>query len=136
MRINWKWILIAAILSELVSFAIYAVVWQYAGTTGKIIYSLDWFGLMFWGGLWVSHKIESRFVLHGLLVGLVANILYIPLRPFDPGVAFEANSSAARIIAVFVVIIALKILGAMAGAYVGGRRRKKQLSARAGQLPN
>jgi hypothetical protein len=35
------------------------------------------FGLMLIGGLWIAHKIESRFVLHGVLAGIVANVLFV-----------------------------------------------------------
>ena len=85
---------------------------------------------MFLGGLWVVRKNDSRFVLHGLLVGIIANILFFPLGPliglFRPS---TARSGPSGILTTGVLIsFALKMLGAAVGAYVGGIRRKRQLS--------
>jgi hypothetical protein len=136
MKINWKRVLIAAVWSELLLFAIYLLAGLIpAGLARRTFVYLDWFGLMFLGGLWVTRKIESRFVLHGLLVGLVANILFFPLRPliglFWP---MTARSGSSRIITTGVLVsFVLKMLGAMAGAYVGGRRRKNLQSIQPAQ---
>jgi hypothetical protein len=77
-------------------------------------------------------KIESRFVLHGLLVGIVANILFIPT--ILPAIwRGELDSNAwLRIFLSF----AIKMLGAAVGAYVGGLRRKKLLSAQVAKSPS
>ena len=76
---------------------------------------------MFLGGLWVALKIESRFVLHGVLVAIAANTLFIIyllpwiLRGQLPGEYWiEASES-----------FAIKIAGAAIGGYIGGRLRKK-----------
>jgi hypothetical protein len=136
MKIHWKRIVIAAIWSELTLFALYVAAMQYAGPAGRIISPLVIIILPFIGGLWVASKIESRFVLHGLLVGTIVSILYVPLRPLDPGVAVELTMATAQRITMHLVVAALKILGGAAGAYVGGRRRKKLLSAQASKSPS
>jgi hypothetical protein len=134
MKIHWGRIVIAAIWSELLLFAIYLLAgFVPAGLARRTFVYLDWFGLMFLGGLWVVRKIDSRFVLHGLLVGIIANILFFPLGPliglFRPS---TARSGPSGILTTGVLIsFALKMLGAVVGAYVGGMRRKKLLSARA-----
>ena len=127
MKINWKRILIAAIWADLVAFIIYAIAYKF--TQSPIIFILDFMGVLFLGGLWVTRKIESHFVLHGFLVGVGTNIIYLLLRPFDPGVASEASLTAMQLVAIFSVIILLKILGCMLGAFVGGKWRRAQLEA-------
>jgi hypothetical protein len=127
MKINWKRILIAAIWADLVAFIIYAIAYKF--TESPVIFILDFVGVLFLGGLWVTRKIESHFVLHGFLVGVGTNIIYLLLRPFDPGVASEANLTAQQLVVIFSAIILLKILGCMLGAFVGGKWRRAQLAA-------
>jgi putative membrane protein (TIGR04086 family) len=67
----------------------------------------------FLGALWVGLKIESRFVLHGLLVGIVATLVYVLL-------AWGQPEPLAYIIA-----HGLKILGGMAGGIVAERRSNR-----------
>ena len=92
---------------------------------------------MLFQGNYVS-DIESRFILHGVLVGVTANLLALPLlmlfRLILPG-ALQLES----VRAVWITIVfecALKICGSAAGAYVGGRRRKRLLSAEADKSPS
>jgi hypothetical protein len=133
MKINWKRILIAAVCSELVLFVVWLLTVSYvSGPARRMIVRLEWFGLLFWAGLWVACKIDSRFILHGLLVGIIANILFFPLTPliglFRPGSPRSGLSTG------LLISFVLKILGAAIGAYVGGRWRKKQLSAQDGKV--
>ena len=127
MRIHWKLILIAALWSELVLFVIYLAATQYAGASREIMVYLDFILLMFLGGLWVARKVESRFVLHGLMVGVFANFLFIPLSPLilliQPTVLQDERTS--QIFIEIIIDCAVKILGSAAGGYVGGRLSRK-----------
>ena len=69
--------------------------------------------------LWVGRRIDSRFLLHGILVGVVAVLLYIGLTLGRP----EPLA--------YVVAHALKILGGAAGGLVAARRRKPMGNAMA-----
>jgi len=135
MKINWKRVVTAGILFEILLFLIYIAA-QYAGPSRQAIVGLTWFGIMFLGGLWVARKIESRFVMHGFLVGIIANLLVFPLRPLFPllrpadvqaELAEMANSGPGILGAILISFI-IKILGSTLGAYIGGRLRKKQFS--------
>jgi hypothetical protein len=142
MKINWKRVLIAGIWSEAALFVIYVAAQYAAGPARDIIVFLDWLGMPFLGGLWVARRIESRFILHGLLVGIITNILYFPLTPLidllRPENAVQAQAPQAYWAGLIWVAIAssfvYKMLGSTLGAYVGGRRRKKQLSAKDGKV--
>jgi hypothetical protein len=130
MKINWKRILVASICAELVLFAIYLPGRrQYADPSSDFrhIFALCMIVSMFLAGLWAARKIESRFILHGLLIGIAANIIYVVFRPLFVLGTPPRTSLAWTIY--FIVTTFLKMLPAAAGAYVGGRRRKKQLAA-------
>jgi len=65
----------------------------------------------FLGALWVGRRIESRFILHGLLVGVIAALFYIALT------RFQAEPMA------YVIAHALKLVGGAAGGWVAQRRK-------------
>jgi putative membrane protein (TIGR04086 family) len=73
--------------------------------------------------LWVGRRIDSRFVLHGILVGFVAALIYVGLTRGRPEPL------------VYLVAHALKILGGAAGGLVAARRQKptEQLEVPAGE---
>jgi hypothetical protein len=128
-RIHWKRVLIVSVVTESVLFAIYQlVVLLPPGPLLESLVYLDWFGLMFLGGLWVVQEIESGFVLHGLLVGIVANVLFAMI--VIPGIIQGKLPDDYWIIALPSLVI--KMAGSTAGAYIGGIRRKKKLSAQTG----
>jgi len=63
--------------------------------------------------LWVCRRVESRFVLHGALVGIVATIFYVALAWKQPQPLL------------YIISHGLKVVGGMAGGMVaarGGRR--------------
>jgi putative membrane protein (TIGR04086 family) len=68
----------------------------------------------FLAALWVSRKITSRFVLHGILIGVVAALFYLALTRFKP----EPLA--------YVIAHILKLAGGATGGYVAERRRKSQ----------
>jgi hypothetical protein len=125
MKINWKRVLLAAVWSELVAFVIYiAAFYAGPGPAWATIVILNWFGMMFLGGLWAARKIESRFLLHGSLIGVAANIIYILLIPIELTIPQRAAVWATvpyGAVLILIFAVGLKILGSMLGAYVGGR---------------
>ncbi len=62
-------------------------------------------------GFWVARRVESRFVLHGVLVGVVATLIYLALTLGKPAPL------------AYYVAHALKILGGAAGGFWAGRQR-------------
>ena len=65
----------------------------------------------FVAALWVTRRVQSRFILHGVLVGVVAALIYVGLTRAQP----EPLA--------YVVAHGLKILGGACGGFVAGRRR-------------
>ena len=80
-RIRWPWVLLGAVLVE-VALLIVAIP-MYLLPNGAIIvlYAVLPLCLIggFFGGLWVARKAGRLFVLHGVLVGAVAALLYAAL---------------------------------------------------------
>jgi putative membrane protein (TIGR04086 family) len=63
----------------------------------------------FVAALWVSRRIESRFILHGTLVGAVAALIYVALTRAQPEPF------------VYIVAHALKLAGGACGGFVAQR---------------
>ncbi len=132
MKLNWKRVVIVGILSELLLLVIRVPFLRYDGPAPWAVNLLTHFIPLFLGGLWIARKIESRFVLHGVLVGVVANLLLIVLAPLLLLLKEPSNQQLTSLL----ISIPVKILGSTAGACVGGMRRKKQLAERSGNPPN
>jgi putative membrane protein (TIGR04086 family) len=69
------------------------------------------FIMCFLGALWVGRRIESHFILHGTLVGVVAALIYVGLSRAQPEPF------------VYIVAHALKLAGGACGGFVAQRRR-------------
>jgi putative membrane protein (TIGR04086 family) len=69
------------------------------------------FIMCFLGALWVCRRIESHFILHGTLVGVVAALIYVALTRAQP----EPLA--------YIVAHALKLVGGACGGFVSQRHR-------------
>lgn len=65
----------------------------------------------FLAALWVGRRVQSRFLLHGALVGVVAAVIYVALTHAQP----EPLA--------YVIAHALKLLGGACGGFVAMRRQ-------------
>ena len=128
MKIYWMRVVAAAFLVELVLVALtipllalvtMQVLVPFVGPLCAIV------GFPF--GWWAVRKAQSAFVLHGMLVGIVATLIYL-------GLIFGQAGSLKPAIAVygpfwFFLANAAKILGCVAGAFACGRRCKRDVSS-------
>lgn len=116
-RIHWGRILVGGLLAEIA--LILAIVpiglrlgdafLKYAAPPGSFI-------TCFLGALWVARRIESRFILHGVLVGLVAALIYVGLTRAKP----EPLA--------YIVAHALKLAGGACGGLAAERKRRASLN--------
>ncbi len=109
MKTQWTRILAAGILAELLLLAIYIPAQRYAGPAFLPIAILDVVGSMLLAGFWIARKTPSQFLLHGLLVGIVANAVYAILKPIAAGWGH------------FFAVAGFKTLVCATGACLGGR---------------
>jgi len=109
---------------------------QYEGSLRYAVSFLIWFVPIFLGGLWVARKIESRFALHGFLVGVVANILLFPLSPLmGPTQQSQSKPDIMGLILLITSFI-VKMFGGAFGAYIGGRWLKNRPLIQPAQTPD
>jgi len=111
--IRWARILLGGFLAEV---AVIALVLPLALLLGKntLPYSAPAASLLacFVFAIWVGRRLQSRFVLHGILVGVVATLIYVALTRGAP----EPPA--------YLIAHALKLLGGAAGGFVAARRQK------------
>jgi hypothetical protein len=117
-RMHWVRILVGGFLAEALLIVLVipiAVKWGqhpllYVAPVGSL---LTCFGF----GLWVGRGVQSRFVVHGLLVGVVAAVIYVALTLARP----EPMA--------YVIAHGLKLLGGAAGGWFAGRQRENRRGA-------
>jgi hypothetical protein len=112
MGLRWGRVLAGGFLAELLVFAVVFPVQYLFGQTAFLASILIASAVMpFFLARWVGRRIESRFVLHGALVGLVAALLYTGISWGQPQRLLYKISHA------------LKVAGGAAGGLVASRRR-------------
>jgi putative membrane protein (TIGR04086 family) len=118
-RIHWARVAVGGFLAEVAVFVALVPVFllfgqralPYAAPVASLV-------MMFLFAVWVGRRIESRFVLHGVLVGIVATLLYVALTLAQPEPFM------------YLVAHGLKIVGGAAGGFVAGRRAKTATATR------
>ena len=109
--IHWGRTLLAAFFAELAIFAVFIpVLLRYGEQPARYTVPPLALVMSFLFSLWVGKRIESRFVLHGVLVGIFATLMYVALTFAQPEPF------------IYIVAHALKILGGAAGGHVAGKR--------------
>jgi hypothetical protein len=123
MKISWGRILNAGLVLEILFIGLYQI---FAALHGKadganyIFVVVGSFVLMLMGALWVARKIESRFILHGFLVGVVA-VLYYVIRSLPDALSGQYDDCLRW----FIIGHTPKILGGLAGGFIAAKRRAK-----------
>ena len=122
MKIHWIRAFVAALLVEAVLVVITIPITRVVSMEAFVPFvGPVCFVVAFPFGMWAVKKAESGFVLHGVLVGVIATLMYL-------GLVLQQLGSLAPVIALygpflFFLANALKILGCVTGAYAAGRRR-------------
>jgi hypothetical protein len=111
-KIRWIRVLLGGFFAELLVFAVVfptrALFGQRAFLASILIASAV---LPFLFALWVCRKVDSQFVLHGALVGLVAALIYVGLAWGQPEPLFYKISHGR------------KVVGGTLGGVVASRRK-------------
>ena len=118
MKIHWIRIIIVGFLLQLLTTVVVSTFQLLTIGFPYVILSVE-FALVFLAGLCVAWKTESRFVLHGISVGILADVLYT--LTVLPTILNGQMSFSWPLLFAYIV----KIAGAGLGAYVAGNRRKK-----------
>ena len=119
-KIHWVRILIGGFLAEVSVIAVVIPTLLLFGQRAVTYVALSGSLVMcFLFALWVGRRVDSYLVLHGILVGVVATLLYVGLTRGRP----EPTA--------YLVAHVLKILGGSAGGFFAERRRKARSGATA-----
>jgi putative membrane protein (TIGR04086 family) len=111
-QIHWARVLAGGFLAELMVFAIVFPTRSLFGQQAFLASILIASALMpFLFAVWVGRRIDSRFVLHGVLVGLVAALIYLGLAWGQPQPLL------------YKIAHGLKLVGGAAGGIVASRRK-------------
>ena len=112
MSIQWGRILLVAFVMELVLFAI-AIPLFMSGAGRVLVYVVPPAALIatFATTVWLGRRIKSKFVLHGVLIGVVGTLMYVAPTRAQP----EPWQ--------YLLAHALKVVGGAAGGMVLTRRR-------------
>jgi len=128
-RISWKWILLAGLFAEATVIALFFLLLLVATVAGfpeiaRPMSTLDYIDAMvssfvtvFLFTLWAGKRIESAFVLHGALIGVVGIVLF--------GIMWVSTTGSLAQPALYVVAHVLKVLGGIAGGLVAERRKRR-----------
>ncbi len=137
-RIHWGRIVVAGLMAEATVFSIFFALLLAATLAGvpelaEPESTLDYidalvssFASVFVFTIWVGRRIESGFVLHGILVGLTAMLLFL-------GLIFGFTGSVAQP-SLYWVAHGLKLLGGLAGGLVVERGRRRAVGVEAAQV--
>ena len=137
-QIHWGRIVIAGFLAEATVFTLFFSLLLAATLAGvpelaSPMSTLDYidalvssFASIFFFTLWVGRRIESGFVLHGVLVGMVAMLLFLCLI-----FGFQGSVEQPPL---YWVAHGLKLLGGLAGGLVAERRRSRAVGVEAAQV--
>ena len=111
-QMHWGRVVVGGFLAELVVFAIVFPVQYLFGQRAFLVSIPIASAVMpFIFAVWVGRCVESRFVLHGALVGVVAALIYMGLAWGQPQPLLYQISHG------------LKVVGGLAGGVVASRRR-------------
>jgi hypothetical protein len=137
-QVHWGRIVIAGFLSEVAVFAIFLFLLTAAtlagvpdvarpmGTLDYIDAVLSSFTMVFLFTLWSGKRIESGFMLHGALVGVVGIVLFT--------IMWVATTRSLAQPPLYLVAHLLKVLGGLTGGLVVERRKRRVLRTEAAQV--
>lgn len=111
-QIHWGRVVVGGFLAELMVFAIVFPTRYLFGQRAFLASILIASAVMpFLFAVWVGRHVESRFVIHGALVGVVAALIYL-------GLAWGQPQPLS-----YKIAHGLKLVGGVAGGVVASRRR-------------
>ena len=112
-QLRWGRVLVGGFLAELLVFAIVFPALYLFGQQAFLASILIASAMMpFIFAVWVGRRIESRFMLHGALVGVVAALIYMGLAWGQPQPLL------------YKIAHVLKVVGGVAGGVVASRRKR------------
>src|SRR4026207_21871 len=120
-RIRWKWIIVGGLLAEITVIAIFFLLLLAAMAAGVPEIAQPMATLALVDGVGVVKRIDSAFVLHGVLIAVFGILLFT--------VMWTATTGSLAQPALYVVAYGLKIVGGIAGGLIAEKRHGRALVA-------
>ena len=118
--IHWGRIVVGALIVEGILFlTIPVLLWADIRVALATVTAVC-FPAGFAGGWWTARRAKSRFMLHGLLVGILATSIYLGLNLGQNGSLEPAIEIYG--LPLFLIVNALRLIGCVVGAAAKGRR--------------
>jgi drug/metabolite transporter superfamily protein YnfA len=116
-QIRWMRIVVGGFLSELAVIAVFVPATAFLGVTPGVYTAVGGsFVMPLVFGFLTARKVETNFVLHGALVGVVGIAIYLGLTRFGPEPLL------------YIVAHGLKLLGGAAGGYLAQRKLEQAIA--------
>ena len=121
MKINWGRVINAGLIAEILLLVIFKLISQKygMGPFSLTFVVVGAFVFMLVGAIWVGRKIESRFVLHGFLVGVIGIVFYV-INSLPEMISGELPFNWAATIGGH----APKIIGGIVGGFIASKIKK------------
>jgi hypothetical protein len=132
-RIRWKWVFLGGFLAELTVLAIFFILLFAAMAAGvpeiaQPMSTLDYidalimsFASMFVFTVWVGKRLDSAYVLHGVLIGAFGILLF--------NLMWFAGTGTLAQPALYVVAHGLKVVGGIVGGLIAEKRYRGTIAA-------
>lgn len=127
--IRWGRALVGGLLMELILFAVSAAFFAtgHAEQLPRVVLPATLIAAVV-AGMWVARRVE-RPVLHGALAGLAAILPYVAIAVVGVLAAPDQANFDTALSPTYLASHVLKVLGAIAGAWLAARRRPLQAAA-------
>jgi putative membrane protein (TIGR04086 family) len=121
MSIHWGRIVIAGLAAQIVSAILHLISRSFNSSLDFILIIIGGFVFTLLGALWVDRKIDSHFIFHGFLVGVVGVLLIVIVTlPLVFRGEYPMNYWLAA-----VYFHTPRLLGGIVGGYLAGRPKAK-----------
>ena len=120
-KLRWGWIIAGAFILEIALIILFIPMLQLVDISRIAPFAgIGTFGLGFLVSWWIVRKVPGRRLLHGVLIGILATIIYVGLCMTNPDGIGSVIAMYGPVL--FVVGNGLRIVGTTAGAWFYGSR--------------
>ena len=120
-KLRWGWIIAGAFILEIALIILFIPMLQFVDISRIAPFAgIGTFGLGFLVSWWIVRKVPGRRLLHGVLIGILATIIYVGLCLTNPDGIGSVIAMYGPVL--FVVGNGLRIVGTTAGAWFYGSR--------------
>lgn len=120
-KLRWGWIIAGAVILEVALIILFVPMLMYMDVSKIAPYAgIGTFALGFLVSWWIVRKVPGQRILHGVLIGVVATIIYVGMCMANPGGIASVVAMYGPVL--FVVGNGMRVVGTAAGAWFSATR--------------